>query len=271
MRLAVSNIGWSEAEDASIPPRLRDAGVDAIEVAPGRVFADVPSATMVEAEAIGARHREAGLPIVSMQALLFGRPELTLFGTAAEVQPLLEHLSHVMKLAGALGCGPLVFGSPRNRLKGSRSFAEAREEAVPALRRIGAMASAAGTVFCLEANAVDYGCDFMTSLAEAGEVAAAAGHPGVGQVVDTGNMMMMGEEPDAIRAVAPHIRHVHVSAPQLGPVAAQVAFVRRVIPVLRDIGYDSVVTLEMRPGGGDDPTAELFRAAALLRDLIDRG
>ena len=271
MRLAVSNIGWREAEDAAILPRLRDAGVDAIEVAPGRVFADVPSASVAEAEGIGAQYRAAGLPIVSMQALLFGRPELTLFGTAAEVRPLLEHLSHVVRLAGALGCGPLVFGSPRNRLKGGRSFAEARDEVLPALRRIGAMAEASGTVFCLEANAADYGCDFMTRLAEAGEVAAAAGHPGIGQVVDTGNMMMMGEEPDAIRAVAPHIRHVHVSAPQLGPVAAQAAFVERMIPVLRDVGYDSVVTLEMRPGEGEDPTAELFRAAALLRDLIDRG
>lgn len=271
MRLAVSNIGWTEAEDATILPRLRDAGVDAIEVAPGRIFPDVPGATVAEAEAIGAQYREAGLPVVSMQALLFGRPELSLFGTAAEVQPLLDHLSHVVKLAGALGCGPLVFGSPRNRLKGERSFAAARDEALPVLRRIGAMAEASGTVFCLEANASDYGCDFMTRLAEAGDMAAAAGHPSVAQVADTGNMMMMGEEPDAIRAVAPHIRHAHVSAPQLGPVAAQAAFVERVIPVLRDVGYDSVVTVEMRPGEGDDPTSELFSAVGLLRGLIDRG
>lgn len=271
MRLAVSNIGWTEAEDATILPRLRDAGVEAIEVAPGRIFADVPGATAAEAKAIGARYRDAGLPIVSMQALLFGRPELTLFGTAEEVQPLLDHLSHVIKLAGALGCGPLVFGSPRNRLKGERSFAAARDEAVPVLRRIGAMAEASGTVFCLEANAADYGCDFMTRLAEAGDVAAAAGHPGVGQVADTGNMIMMGEEPEAIRPVAPHVRHVHVSAPQLGPVADVVAFVERVMPVLRDVGYDSVVTVEMRPGDGDDPTSELFRAVDLLRGLIDRG
>lgn len=271
MRLAVSNIGWTEAEDASILPRLRDAGADAIEVAPGRVFADVPGATVAEARALGAQYREAGLPVVSMQALLFGRPELTLFGTEADVQPLVDHLSHVVRLAGALGCGPLVFGSPRNRLKGTRSFAAARDEVLPVLRRIGAMAEASGTVFCLEANAADYGCDFMTVLAEAGEVAAAAGHPGIGQVVDTGNMMMMGEEPAAIHAIAPHIRHVHVSAPQLGAVASQAAFVERVIPVLRDVGYDSIVTVEMRPGDGADPTAELFRAVDLLRSLIDRG
>ena len=271
MRLAVSNIGWTEAEDATILPRLRDAGADAVEVAPGRIFADVPGATVAQAEAVGADYRTAGLPIVSMQALLFGRPELTLFGTEAEVRPLVDHLSHVIRLAGALGCGPLVFGSPRNRLKGDRSFAAARDEARPVLRRIGAMAEASGTVFCLEANAVDYGCDFMTRLAEAGEVAAAAGHPGVGQVADTGNMMMMGEAPEAIRTVAPHVRHVHVSAPQLGPVAAEAAFVGQVIGVLRDIGYESVVTVEMRPGEGDDPTAELLRAVSLLRGLIDRG
>ena len=74
MRLAVSNIGWTEAEDATILPRLRDAGADAVEVAPGRIFADVSGATVAQAEAVGADYRTAGLPIVSMQALLFGRP-----------------------------------------------------------------------------------------------------------------------------------------------------------------------------------------------------
>ena len=42
--------------------------------------------------------------------------------------------------------------------------------ALPVLRKIGALAEASGTIFCLEANATGYGCDFMTVLAEAGRV-----------------------------------------------------------------------------------------------------
>jgi D-psicose/D-tagatose/L-ribulose 3-epimerase len=269
MKLAASMIGWTAAEDAWILPRLCDAGVEAVEAAPTRVFADPSAATLSEALEVGARLRAAGLPVVSMQSLLFGRPDLRLFGSPEEVRALVEHLGRIIALAGTLGCGPLVFGSPRNRLRGGRSFADAQAEAVPTLRTIAAMARDAGTIFCLEANAANYGCDFMNVLSEAGDVVEAVDEPGIGQVVDTGNMMMEGELPSAISAVRAHMRHVHVSAPQLGPVADHKDYVTEVVSVLKDVGYDGVVTLEMRPGDGSDPTANLLRAAAMLRGLID--
>ena len=56
MKLAVSNIAWTEADDAEVLPRLRDAGVEALEVAPGRVFADALNATIADAEKIGGQY-----------------------------------------------------------------------------------------------------------------------------------------------------------------------------------------------------------------------
>ena len=271
MRLAVSNIGWTEAHDATIAGRLRDAGADALEVAPGRVFADPITATLADAEARGEALAAAGLPVVSMQSLLYGRPELTLFGSQADREALLAHLGHIMALAGRLGCAPLVFGSPRNRQRGGRSFAQATAEAVPILRRIGDIAAATGTVFCLEANASDYGCDFMTVLAEATAVADATGHPGIGQVVDTGNMMMEGEAPAAAAAAIEHVRHVHVSAQQLGPVAPHRAFIADVVGTLAGAGYAGGVTLEMRAPGPEaaDPLADLLRGVEAVRGVLD--
>jgi sugar phosphate isomerase/epimerase len=271
MKLAVSNIGWTEAHDGTIAGRLRDAGADALEVAPGRLFADPLAATLADAEAKREEFAAAGLPAVSMQSLLYGRPELTLFGSPEDREALLAHLEHIMALAGRLGCGPLVFGSPRNRQRGGRSFEEATAEALPVLRRIGDIAAATGTVFCLEANAAAYGCDFMTVLAEATAVADATAHPGVGQVIDTGNMMMEGEAPAAAVAAIAHVRHVHVSAPQLGPVAPHRAFIAEVVGALADAGYDGAVTLEMRAPGPEaaDPLADLLRGVETVRSVLD--
>jgi len=271
MKLAVSIIGWNPEDQASVLPKLREAGVDGVEGAPSRLFNDLQSATAEQAAAVAESYRHAGLPIVSMQSLLFGHPDLRLFGPPEEVQPLVDQLRHVIGLAGALGCGPLVFGSAQNRRKEHRSLDQARAEAVPVLRQIGDAASAAGSVFCLEANATGYGCDFMTTLEEAGSVVAATGHAGIGQVVDTGNMMMMGEAPAAIEAVSPHLCHLHISAPQLGPVADHPAFVKEAIRVAAGLGYDRIVTLEMRAGTGPDPMADLLRAAEMLRHTIDQG
>ena len=263
----MSNIGWSAAEDASILPELAAAGADSVEVAPGRLFRDVGAATGAEARAVAAAFRAAGLPVVSMQALLFGRADLTLFGPPGAQVAFEDYLGHVVGLAGALGCGPLVFGSPKNRLKGTRPLADAIAEAAPVVRRLGARAEAAGAVFCIEANAPGYGCDFLGTLAEAAEMVAAADHPGVGLVVDTGNMMMAGEAPAAVDDVAARITHFHASAPELGPVATHEGYIADVLARARAGGYDGIVTLEMRSGD----RAGLLAGVAMLRRLIDRG
>lgn len=267
MRLAVSNIGWTEAEDATIAPQLRGAGAEAIEVAPGRVFDTPATATPEEARDVSAHWTAQGLPVVSMQALLFGQGDLRLLGDAADATAMTGYLEHIIGLAGALGCGPLVFGSPRNRLKGDMDFAAARDRAVPVLRRIGAIAAGQGTTFCLEANATGYGCDFMTRLGEAADVVRAVDHPAVALVADTGNMLMEGETAPALEAVMDLVAHVHVSAPQLGPVTDHAPFLREVFAVLRAAGYDRGVTLEMRSGD----TAALLQGAGMLRRLIDAG
>lgn len=271
MKLAVSNIGWTAEEDATVAPLLRDAGAVAIEVAPGRVFETPAVATPEEARSFAANWADQGLPVASMQALLFGQVDLRMFGDAETQAAHEAYLAHIIALAGALGCGPLVYGSPRNRARGEMGFAQARDAAIPGLRRIGDIAEAHGCVFCLEANATGYGCDFMTTLAEAGEVARATDHVAVAQVVDTGNMLMEGEAPDAVDAVVDQTAHLHLSAPQLGPVHEQAAYVEEVITRLRGHGYDGSVTLEMRPGSGDAPLEDLLRATGLISDMIARG
>jgi len=269
VRLAVSNIGWTAGQDATASARLIAAGAEATEVAPGRIFADLALATPAEARRLGAGLAAAGLPAVSMQALLYGQEDLRLFGDRADEGMLLAHFDRLFGLAAALGCGPLVFGAPKNRLKGSMGFAEATRRAVPVLSRIGDLAARHRLTFCLEANARAYGCDFMTRLAEAAEVAAAVDHPAVAVVGDTGNMLMEDEPAEAILAVLDRLAHVHVSAPALASPLAHRDFVAALIGHLGAAGYGGIVTLEMRPGAGADPLADLDGALVMLRGIMD--
>ncbi len=269
MKLAVSNIGWAAEHDETILPLLKQAGADAIEVAPGRLFPDPAAATPAQAADIAGAYARAGLPVVSMQALLFGQNDLRLFGEDLQAQALQSYLGHIFRLAGALGCGPLVFGSPRNRARGDLSFEEAAARALPVFRSIGDAARATGTVFCLEANARGYGCDFMTTIAEATDMAARVGHPGVAIVADTGNMIMEAEPPKAVLAAMAHIRHVHISAPHLGPVTEHTAYIKDVLTHVTGAGYDGDITLEMRPPDTDHPVGTLLQNVTFLRDLID--
>lgn len=270
--VAVSNIAWPAESDDEVAPLLRAAGVTCIEVAPSRIFGDVGTARHHDAAARAKLWLDRGLPVASMQALLFGRPDLVLFTDQKGTDAFVTYLSHVISLAGALGCGPLVFGSPRNRQKGARGFAEAAALAVPVFRALGDVCATQGTVLCLEANAEAYGCDFMTDLAEAAAVVRAVAHPSVGLVADTGNMIMAGETPSALAPVADLVRHVHVSAPRLGPVQDHAPFVRDVWGRLRDAGYQGHVTLEMLPTGeGQAALGAMAENAAFLVDLVRAG
>lgn len=267
MKLAVSNIAWAAEQDAVIASSLVDAGVDMLEVAPGRLFSDPGGA---DATAVAATRRlwsERGLPVGSMQALLFGQPELSLFGPD-EGAGMVRYLARIFDLAARLGAGPMVFGSPGNRRRGTTGFDEALRRAVPVFRILADMANASGTTLCIEPNAPGYGCDFMTSLDEVSAVVALVDRPGVRLVVDTGNMAMVGDSPAAATRHVQIVRHLHLSRPQLKPLKADDAFPRRVLDGLRSAGYDGIVTIEMRPTD-EDPIKAIQQAAVLVRKWID--
>ncbi|MGR3762381.1 sugar phosphate isomerase/epimerase family protein (plasmid) [Roseobacteraceae bacterium NS-SX3] len=267
MILAASNIAWPAEADASIAPLLLEAGAGALEAAPARLHGDPAAASAEEAEAIRAAWDRRGLPVISMQALLFGKPELCLFGPDETVQGFTSYLARIIAFAGRLGAGPLVFGSPGNRRRGGLDTDEACARAVPVFRALGDTARAHGTVFCLEPNALGYGCDFMTTLDEAAAVVRAAGHDHVGLVADTGNMAMAGDPPEAAARHAGLVRHLHLSRPQLAPLDEGDDFPRRVLDALRAGGYAGAATVEMRQVP-QDPIGAVARALHIAREWI---
>ena len=83
MRLAVSNIAWPAGADDDAARLLVAHGVAGVEVAPARVCERPWEAPAGLVAAYRGFWEDRGLPIVALQALLFGRPELVLFGDAA--------------------------------------------------------------------------------------------------------------------------------------------------------------------------------------------
>src|SRR3990172_927424 len=115
MRLAASNIAWPEHDDAAMARLLPSLGYEGLEIAPTRVW-PVPLATTGAERVTFRRFWESrGLRVVAMQALVFGRPDLRLFGPPDSREELARHLVGMIGLAADLGAHVLVFGSPRNR------------------------------------------------------------------------------------------------------------------------------------------------------------
>jgi sugar phosphate isomerase/epimerase len=257
MNLAMSAIAWDPREDDEAARILREHGFTGVELAPAKIFPRPDIATGAEIAACRAAWESRGLRIVALQALLFGRRDLTVFGDSRGAT--LEYLSGVVRLGARLGADALIFGSPRNRARGALSIAEAWPRAVEFFRAIGRVAAQEGTCFCIEPNPTRYGADFITSSAEALRLVEEVGSRGFGLHLDAACALLAGEDfPARIRASTAALRHVHLSEPDLAPVQAGGSIdLSGIAAALRDIAYRGYVSVEMKPAG-----PEALRAAA---------
>ncbi|WP_375399787.1 sugar phosphate isomerase/epimerase family protein [uncultured Amnibacterium sp.] len=265
MRLAVSNIAWHPAEDEAVFDVLREQGVDAIEIAPTRSFPDPLLVTRDDAHRAAAAFADEGLEVVAFQSMLFGRGDLTIFDSSDLRGRTRQHLERFIDLAGWMGAGRLVFGSPRNRrVPDSMQSAEAFDIATDFFRALGHRASAAGTVFCIEPNPESYDCNFVTTAEQGAQLVHAVDAPGFGLHLDAAGMTLSGDDPAvSIESFGGVLRHFHASAPQLGDLEDTLVDHAAAAAGLRSVGYDGVVSIEMR-SRDEGLNADRVRAAIRL-------
>ncbi len=259
-RLAISNIAWNASEDDDIAALLRLEGLSAIEIAPTKWRERPLDASSREIAEYRRRWSDLGMRIVSLQALLFGRPDLQLFGETREA--LSEYLRATIRFAAELGASALVFGSPKNRQRGGLPQADATRIAIDFFHPIGDFAAGHSTVLCIEANPPEYGCDFITTTEEAVALCAAIDSAGVGVNADLGGMTMTGEDvASTIESAAAVLTHFHASEPQLAELGAE-ADHATAARTLASISFQGWVSIEMRAA---DAGSNLERVARAVR------
>lgn len=218
MRISISNIAWDTVLDEAVAALLRRYAVDAIDIAPGKYFPDPAAAKPADFERVRGWWNERGIDIIGMQALLFGTKGLNLFGVPESRAAMLAHLGAVCRVGAGVGATRMVFGSPKNRDRGSLDFEAAADQAAGFFRELGAVAADHGVTVCLEPNPVHYGCNFMTNSDEAARVVERAAHPFVRLQLDTGAMASNAEPMETtVQRVAELVGHVHASEPGLVP------------------------------------------------------
>ena len=250
MKLAASNIAWPADADDKAGDSLSLHGGSGVELAPMKSWADPLTATQADAEAVRDAWRRRGFDVVAFQALLFGRPDLVLFGDPDARNALADHTIRLCRLAGWVGAKTLVFGSPKNRLRGPRPVAEVWPIAVDFFRRVGDAAAKLGVAVGIEANPAEYGGDFVTHVHEAAALVRDVNSPGFGLHLDAGGMAMTGETVSAVGDVRPV--HFHISEPQLAPIGSTPGVPHTENAAgLKAIGYDGWYSVEMRQPSGD--------------------
>ncbi|WP_426265752.1 sugar phosphate isomerase/epimerase family protein [Sphingomonas sp. LHG3443-2] len=260
---AASNIAWpNDALDEALG-LLPQLGFSGVEIAPRNIF-DSWDMDAQEVRALRQRLGDAGLTCPSLQGILFDVPGATLFGSKESRTHLHDHLSKVARLAGLIGARACVFGAPRQRDVGTLTQAEATAIAIDFFSALAPVFEEHGTAIAFEANAAHYGCNFVTTTRQAIDLVRAIDRPGVRLQIDTGTILLEGEDPRVLVEAAPLSVHAHVSEPDLRPIGQGNCDHARLAPSLKASGYRGFVSVEMRCT--PDWAANLGRAAAVLQE-----
>jgi sugar phosphate isomerase/epimerase len=217
-KISISNLAWNAAEDEQVSELLLAHGITHVDLAMGKYFEKPTEATIGDWIAIKNAWGARGIQIVGMQSLLFGVGPANIFGSVEDRIFLEEVFSKVFERAASIGVTRLVFGSPGNRRRITMETSElelAREFFI----RVGNRAFDLGVKLLVEPNSTRYQCNFLNSASEVGAFISNLPTEGLGINLDLGAQTDSGELLGFDVELLGHMGHMHISEPNLGPIA----------------------------------------------------
>ena len=210
----------------------------------------------------GGRRPPAHFDVPSMQAILFDKPELRVFGPDPVREATLDHIGRVAELGRRAGRRPWSSArrEPRSwQVDRSRGV---RQRAIDFFREAGRICAAHEVWLCIEPLPEAYGSNFVTHWRDAADLVRAVDARGFGLHLDTGCIHLAGDDPrEALLNCQGMTRHFHVSEPHLADFGAgHRSQERRRGP--GEVDYRGWISIEMRRP--DDPVRRIGEAVDLV-------
>lgn len=267
MKLVVSNIAWHDSEEPEIAKSLQDMGIKYIEIAPTKIWKDPTAVSDKEIAKYKEFWEQHNIEIVAFQSMLYNRPDLKIFESKELRQEALDYLKKFIELAGKFGAKRMVFGSPKNRRREAMENEKAVDISTVFLEQLGVAAAKNNLVFCIEPNAPQYNCDFITTAREGVDLVRKVNNKGVGLHLDAACMSLAGEDIAAsIRDSADYLEHYHISSPMLEQVEQREDVDHKAAAnALKSIGYDKFISIEMRPDSEGKNLERVKKAVVFAR------
>lgn len=248
-KLAISNIAWRKDEDEEIYSLMQNNNILGLEIAPSRIWGDPYIQNESSINQFISSLKEKNINIVSLQSLLFGHPEFSIFQDEKLRTDTLEYLKKNIILAGKLNAKALVFGSPKNRIIGLLPKKEVMSIAIPFFRELGEFSILNNTCFCIEPNPIIYGGDFILTTREAIDLVKLVDNPGFKLNIDLGTISANNEDLEqTIIDALPYAGHLHISEPFLEKINMDINKYKVLKKILDKNNYDKSISIEMKSG-----------------------
>lgn len=251
--IAISNLAWDERVDQQIFEVMRNIRIYSLEISPFRDAATISEVYKQFNDKMSELLNRYGIHIVALQSLMFRYPEVSFFKDESTRNEIFEHLVSVLEFSNKVGSTIVVFGSPKNKIKGKLSREEVLDIAKNFFRKLAEQAQRLNVTFCIEPTPAVYGADFIRSTGEALDFVKEVKHRSLKINLDIGSSILNNEK---IEEIVPgnieYIGHVHVSEPYLRAIDYNYLFHKNIAQALNNSNYKGIVSIEMLPTGKSD-------------------
>lgn len=242
MKLSISNIAWSADKDYQMYRILSDRKFRGLEIAPTRIWTDVPYDHLSEAKEYSVMLlRDFGLEVSSMQSIWFGITD-NIFASEECRQRLIEYTKKAIRFAEIINCGNLVFGCPKNR---NKAMENKEEEVYSFFKTIGDFAYEHQTRIALEANPTIYNTNFINTTDEAFSFVRKINSKGLLVNYDLGTCIVNDENLSSLEKNMEYVNHIHISEPNLELIEKRKIH-KDLAKLLKNNKYNGYVSLEMK-------------------------
>lgn len=182
------------------------------------------------------------IKVSSVQSIFFGK-KFNIFNKSQHNQ-ILNHLKKVCIISKKLNAKNIIFGSPKNRIKGNLSKQEAEKISINIFKKFSVLCKKYNINFCLEPNAKSYGCDFITKLSEAKKIVKKVNYRNFLINVDTGNIFQEDNINSLPKIKNKNVGNYQISEKNLGKINEKNIKHQTILKKFRPI--DSYVSIEQK-------------------------
>lgn len=266
MKLAISNIAWKEHEDEEVYSLMKKHGFNGLEIAPTRFFYKNPYDDLVASSEKSVELKQKGIDLVSIQSILFGKADLTLFDSEKSRCDLLAYLKKAVDFAESMGIPNIVFGNPKNRV--IKNSSTQYEIAIAFFKELASYAHQKGATIAIEPNPKEYNTNFLNTTKEALTFVEAVNTAGCSLQLDLSTMIINKEDFSVLDSAIPLASHIHISEPFLEAVGGPRKEIAQLLEKVKLHQYRHWVSIEMKSHSSGESIAQVEKALHYVSSLI---
>lgn len=253
-KLVVSNICIKDISQFQFSCILKLFGIQNVQLAPTTLIDNWDKLPNMSLEVF----TNNDINVYSFQSITYGLNELNIFHPNTN-ELLINHLKRVVDYGILNNIKVFVFGCPRNRkiLK----VDETNDEIFcNFFKKLGEYIGNHKLTICVEPNSKQYGCNYINTIKEAGELVKKINNKNIKMMVDIGNAMMENDDVNDIYEYKDIIYNIDVAQEKMLDFRQVKKQHKDFIKLLKDIKYTNKINLEMLIQNNDEELEVLYKS-----------